>query len=63
MTPQKPKTRKENIDAALGSQSHNLPEWLEELTESIVEASASSDVPAIISLHPELSGKVVSGKH
>ena len=44
------KNRNENIDAALGSRSHDLPERFEEFTEHLVDdqASASSDAPASI---------------
>ena len=58
----------EDIDPELRIRSRDLPEWLEEFNEHVVdeEASVSSDAPASTSLEPphqELSRKVVSGTH
>ena len=64
----KNKNKNKDIHRARRSPRHDLPEWLEELTEHLVdeEASASSEGPASISrepLHQQHSIKVVSGKH
>ena len=64
----KNKNKNKDIRRARRSPQHDLPEWLEELTEHLVdeEASASSEAPASISrepLHQQHSIKVVSGKH
>ena len=66
--PKKPKTKKGDIDGARGSPLRDLPEWLEEFTDNLMEqeASAQSEAPASISrepLHQELPIKVISGKH
>ena len=47
---------------------HDLPEWLEEFADTLVDGEASSPGEAFArrsheSLHPKLPPKVVSGKH
>ena len=65
--PQKPKTHMDS-DGERGSPLRDLPEWLEEFTDNLVDAkaAASSEAPASISrepLHQEPPIKMVSGKH
>ena len=67
-TEAKNKKKSEDIDTARRSPLRDLPEWLEEFADNVVdeEASVSSEAPASISPgphHQEPSRKVVSGKH
>ena len=59
--------KNEDIDPALGIRSHGLPEWLEGVTENLVDegASAKRNTPRSTSRDSdsETFKKVVSGRH
>ena len=68
MDQQKPKTQINNDDneELRGNSSHDLPEWLEEFKDTLVDESVPEHQDASSSSHEspsELRAKVVSGEH